>query len=1721
MSVRMMDNRHYFKNIDNFFCYPKNGMKHIFCTQCKGRFCIKDLKNVTKGPQLPLIRHCGHAICEHCAQGYAMKPCLICKNMPKLSRGDDFFPLPINVYIVGLMCVQMSRPVKNNVNEKDFTFRKSLRSQIREIQSDNCVECGGTASSRCIQCSALYCSKCFVKFHTFQASKHHIAEPVTPSKRKKIKDLSVDCPEHPYNKNKHWCNDCKLSCCSDCVINCHRNHSTLPLKQMNMANREEFVEAYNIAVEILQKTEAAKKKVDQVLNNEEQFDNVGNVEKDINQHFVYLHGVLQNIEEELMRKVEGRRNHHKQHLNVIQSELQKLEDQIREAILTANIAKEQSDCVNHTVIIEQLKEFTKARCHFVETLTENQCDIQFYTNSDAIVKELQRHCVLEVSQMPEKFHLVSEQNLPENYQLEPLEEDKLDVPKLYPVAELPPLSPSPSNSSLSPFPLSPTSGCSTGLNGSFIKPQVNLSSEPQISKGIEVIITYIEHPQCFYVREKSDNKIFGEIQEKLELYKIMDSCIPTEVELNEIYVVLHGQSHKWYRGRVVNKQLNPDYNTYMYDIFDIDQGFTEYSVNGIKLRIMNEELLSIPSTVRKESLFDIVPMNEKWTPESKEAMEHLIECETGNPILYYVDSENKIGTDILIPSPTTYPLSVRDGLIFLGHGKFISKEKLFILNPLSTNAFTYETLPLEQYIEVVCAYVESPNCFYVQKVHHKSISYDNMIKQMTEDYRKTRRTRGIIYNPDVGMNVVAPLENFWYRGVITKILENKTVVVFFVDLGTTHSLHYKKIRKLDSRYARITPLAIKVSLKDVQPAKGQKWSIEVNHAITMFMEPMARILIYEKKNDCYIVDVINEHNETLANHLEVNGYVVPKAIKKTTNVSKKPKNNNKKKKVSKHLDLFHAYVNSLTDNRNNSETNDFPIAKINNKSKEKPEENDPFKVRVIIEKVVSPDEIYVSKASSSESPFQTLHEIVNNFYMKNRAVNSIQFKEDLICVAYIDEYNAYYRVKITKYDPPKNIEVKLLDMRGIKKIVSEDKLQALHISFFDTPITSLKVKLGGILPCGGTSTWQSTSCAKLQEIITENQNCEFYITKVSTESDKEENQDDDDDDDTIVVDLYVKQIKIHDPLAPDKIYYTLVNRVLVEEGLALPIKNYDENKSKISLLNIQHHFECDDNNQDGNFIPVKDENDSEPDDLFQDPPHDLSKSFPPNKRSWLPPEKFTEKEFIAFPTYVDWDGFVYLHSINQNSHIIKNIENDLNTYYQTSQYCPEIDSNWAPGDMCIAKFRNNMWGRAVVHEVKRKKIALEFIDYGTMDWQDPESLRRNICLQNIPKQCTKCKIWKLNPAHADKKWTNEDLQLLHFTLVDKQCIAKMLRLSSEYVTISVDLIEEGTSYDLIPYLIDKYNLKLDRSESLDDHGIDAWQENILVNGNDPDVIIYEYSDATDDDDNTINNYLNVAEDDTLSDVTEKLNSDFTMDLKSEDYSRIAKEIDYSPELLEKFCIDIVVNGEAIFSDGNNYVSFPISYNLDSFNATISEVDPQQPNLVWLHPLSAPGNHLINILTIKYQYLFQELYASASSQPMLTDLKKGDPCVALYHDDNCWYRCTIINSDMDKLVQVQFVDWGNTDWVSYNDIRKIKPCWLSLPKMAVKCKLWNTKLNNKAIGAREWLKKASANKVFVAYVQNVTQNPLVVQLFSDSLNNQTLFYQSLIDQGLFSSEDVNL
>ncbi|KAM6905944.1 tudor domain-containing 6 [Lycodopsis pacificus] len=109
---------------------------------------------------------------------------------------------------------------------------------------------------------------------------------------------------------------------------------------------------------------------------------------------------------------------------------------------------------------------------------------------------------------------------------------------------------------------------------------------------------------------------------------------------------------------------------------------------------------------------------------------------------------------------------------------------------------------------------------------------------------------------------------------------------------------------------------------------------------------------------------------------------------------------------------------------------------------------------------------------------------------------------------------------------------------------------------------------------------------------------------------------------------------------------------------------------------------------------------------------------------------------------------------------------------------------------------------------------------------------------------------------------------------------------------------------------------------------------------------------------------------------------------------------------------------------------------------------------------------------------QAYYAGSEFQPNVEMT-----CIARHPDNRMWYRALVIHKHEMPDVDVLFVDYGQTETVSFSDLRRISPQFLALQGQAFRCSLLNPVDPTSAIN--EWNEKAIAK--FHSFVETEASN----------------------------------
>jgi Tudor domain. len=119
-------------------------------------------------------------------------------------------------------------------------------------------------------------------------------------------------------------------------------------------------------------------------------------------------------------------------------------------------------------------------------------------------------------------------------------------------------------------------------------------------------------------------------------------------------------------------------------------------------------------------------------------------------------------------------------------------------------------------------------------------------------------------------------------------------------------------------------------------------------------------------------------------------------------------------------------------------------------------------------------------------------------------------------------------------------------------------------------------------------------------------------------------------------------------------------------------------------------------------------------------------------------------------------------------------------------------------------------------------------------------------------------------------------------------------------------------------------------------------------------------------------------------------------------------------------------------------------------------------------------------------------------PLLADqLQVGLPCCAQYSEDGKWYRAKILSLSS-NLVEVLYVDYGNTDCVSLSSVKPIDPSLVKiLNTQAIPCCLFGFQDNmNEYLAAK--FEEITLDKTLTLVVMDKLPNDVIlVELFDDS------------------------
>ncbi|XP_020288560.1 RING finger protein 17-like isoform X2 [Pseudomyrmex gracilis] len=1094
-----------------------------------------------------------------------------------------------------------------------------------------------------------------------------------------------------------------------------------------------------------------------------------------------------------------------------------------------------------------------------------------------------------------------------------------------------------------------------------------------------------------------------------------------------------------------------------------------------------------------------------------------------------------------------------------------------------TSMYIQEELTLVKTTKVLVSWVESPDKIYVTKVGQQSDRLKKLLNELKEHYETITLPKKI-EDPIPGLPCAVRLEdNLWYRAEIVEVIENnnakKKIKVYCIDLGCIVSLDFpsklNSIQEIPYAYTLLNAQAIRISLMYVTPTETEKWS---SQAFLILRSALLtkKVSVYpkiKKRNGHYLGCIISDGLDIskllkssgcakeYMQHLKNSQYKIPHIKQRKTRYNRKYEEKKRILKVNTDNGNKLEDESIISDNLYDYSCNTVDITMDNSSSSSTPvqSEKHPFMIEILVHQWESPDCIYVSQTSREDS-MKKLIWAIQKFYNKYHSEPRNNWDVNDTCIVYSAKDKSYFRAYILDIQSPKEVLVQFYD-KAFKEIVTLKDIQVLHPTFAKEAAYCFKVKLAGIMPCGDKpDSWPSLTITEFQKLMRENYRRKFYISKPVQEEMR---------DGVIPVELWVRQVITPGPFEPDVIQINSVNRMLVDKGVVLPIRDYFAKADATLATELENHLK--DNHQlalskeeakwFNNFLLSRTKKNVESERSDDDKLCDnlsinaLTDSLIANCTikdwaeisnaaitSWLPPNTIEEDEFYAIPSYVDQQCAIYLRPHNANKQL-QFIQRELKNHYKNVSKINTIQ--WKEGDICIARYHlDNQWYRGKIVKNFENKLMVQYVDYGNIEECDLEDVTDNVRLGHIPIQCTKCVIGGLKSTTSNGKWRTCDLDQIHALLVDRVCKVNILRRLQTHLVISISLLEPKIC-DFSSFIIKYYNMRA-AIEKID------WNSSMYCESE------------------TINNSVFVAKDDSVNTVptgslkdeegteefdTSKRNSSGTYvqdtsneivisgNLESSKLQLIesidAKESDFEIASIDFHTLDLGNRNlicstpqeviEDVF-DMYNYLTIPrntkyielkLIFNLDATTA-IAQIAANNNDIF---------SKKLNKTYLQFKAMMSELQASASSQPLLQRFDKCTPCVAKFTDD-LWYRCAIVDCEKEEDTQylnvnLYYIDYGNMSQTQVNllsttdGLRVSKDEWLQLPAMCLTCKFWHLEFvgtDRTALATR--LNELYNNKVIAEIKENNgSNNELVVQAYKDTTCRE-LFFAELIEEGFY-------
>ncbi|KAF6213030.1 hypothetical protein GE061_010744 [Apolygus lucorum] len=1448
-------------------------------------------------------------------------------------------------------------------------------------------------------------------------------------------------------------------------------------------------------------------------------------EERIKQHFVRLHAHLEKMENFLLHQLNT-----SSRITSLNSAIETLTNNIGR--INATLAKTKSVMKSDGFgdfqsLIHELRDLESLPCILIAS--RNDTDLNCLQIDHTIFSVLDEHIVLRTDDAV-SYQLKNENDAPDDA----IE----DLPKSVSLEEvkaqlLPPhhIRPSSSNAGCvppeyaveksgrdSPMVSRWSSSSSLSSNHSFAIETTQLLAPPDdlvVGITFKAFISHITSPSDFYVQRHGVQRKLESLQR--ELRRCGSSCYRSRREdivyqAGQYYMTMYFADCNWSRCQLLDFVGVDEVK-----VLHIDFG-NHQKILKTALRPLPDVLAQIPPLAVRCSIINCYPIQDnEWNPKALSKMSRMLEGRGSSSITIVRKNQLNCLSVKLYKETETHISDIGEALVFLGYAQHGPAETLMpdLEKMPKPKAFAAQTILKEADVQrkpVAVTHVVSPHEFYV-KFPFSLPDFEVMCKTMFRDYTtldKRKNDSRIVYYPAVGTGVaVANETGSWLRAIVVEMLPKKMVKIFLIDVGQTLMVEWDKLRALDLKYFRIPPQAYRCSMTHVQPKDGEDWSEEAAALIRSYIGEELRIASPE---------FVNNHTSVLLVHCDtemdicINALLVRNGLAKSSghygDIVEYPKVPDVKPVVagSKIKDPIGEPLRIL---KNPAPVESQRMVMDPDDELKITGQNGQIKIKVKVEKIVNPGKFYVS-LEYLDLKYKEMFSKMNEFY-KTISPDTIldSVKPDDACVVKTPDGSWKRGVVIETLDN-KHVQIHLVDEASDITVSTENEgvLAKLDSEFCELFDRTVECGLGGIVPAG-SSTWTLTSISEMQEFV-DNYQDKLYMTSMKDIPEEKGK---------IKVLLFGRKKSKPTATTPAYESWPSLNHELRWKGFAKPDEftkwdsegniisdqtNVMENEIEVLNSLLRSHFHT-----------------------TADGAVDLSKPVDGNpgarKISWPRADTPKELTFIAKVTYVGSNCDVWI----QDS---KNVTVSLNVINQeASKMCEGTETPfppiaWEVGDICLGKFHlDGKWYRSEILKLDAlpSRHLVRFVDYGNEEYLSNEELRRPDGITLRPIQSHTCYFDNLSPV--GDIWPANHIDEIHKMIVDQHVVISLRELGNDLLGIKSMLLGNGENAlnEIISRRLGVYRKivtepKEDTSKP-SDSSVSTKSPELNVTSKPPDVNVLTKSlDA-----------VSLASDSSWTTLSSEL-SNPQKEAKVEKLDGTSHLEDSASHASpgEGACLHAspVVNWLSLYETENRYKIPEGGFQLMDIPSEVEEHNVDittilSPDLYMMQLCDSNNEDLKKIQT-SYDQLVAKMQEEAMSLPSLEFPYLYKDCCCKFEGDNMWYRAVVVHdlSRVDGSLVVQFVDYGNVQVTTAQDIRQLKEEWFSVPVQAIPCQLdgYAFRPDVSRQEAMECLQNVLIEKPFIKAVIKKRGKNLQVELFNEE---GVLLYQPLIEmQHLVSTSD---